>query len=825
MTEQTTDMSFSRRNFIKGAAALTAVGALAGCSPAKENLSETGGEEAAEIPETQVYAGCCRSQCLNACLLNVHVRDGQIVRTTARDLPNPAWNRICPKGLSHPERVYSSERVKYPMRRVGARGTMEFERISWDEAIEEITTKWKSYSDEYGPQSIAMFTGSGNGGLCGGSPQPGSGMLYFQNLVGFSTMRQDRDNSITDRMAKMLGGGAWSGGMNPEKFGDAKTLVIWGSNPVVSEKQLTHFILEAKESGTQIISVDIAYNTMVSKADKFIPVFPSSDGALALGALREIFEQGWQDEEFIRDHTEAPFLVKDDHAFLRMSDLGVEPTIVKNAKGEEVPNDPCVVWDEEVGAAVSFEEAVRPALEAVPAINGISAVTVYELVKAEVEKWTVESASEACGVPADEIRELARIYAQEGPVMGYLQFGINQYNNGTYSYGCIYALHLITGNLGKPGAGAGMCGVSAFGNSEGIYATPDKDGNLPQGPGPLLNWNTIYSIQQTGKRLGEPFVLKSFYVTCSNPIVCQTEHLTNVKMFEEIEFVVVQDMTFTETARYADIILPACHWFECVDIHVRALWMPYLKWNDKAIDPLYESKPDFEIYKLLAAGMGYGDQFDWDEEEHIRKYLDDDGMRQKGITLESLKEQKAIWQGPQVDYAFEGGVFGTPTKRARFYQENPAPDMNWGQEFDPEKERLFLYWEPALEAHPALPIREKYPFSVCSDHMRTRTHTQWWDVHSLKEFESQPIVRINPLDAEEYGISEGDEVKLYNDRGYAVLVATINAGQQRGALSCPRSYQAWEFIDGNTADISFNEYNQACADQSYNDVAVAIEKM
>ena len=120
--------------------------------------------------------------------------------------------------------------------------------------------------------------------------------------------------------------------------------MIWGGDTAVSQKQLAHFFLEARDAGTELVVIDIAYRTMASKADWFIPVHPATDGALALGAIHEIFEQGWEATDFLRDHTEAPLLIKEDGKFLRMSDLGVEPTeTTTNAQGEEVHRRP-VTW-------------------------------------------------------------------------------------------------------------------------------------------------------------------------------------------------------------------------------------------------------------------------------------------------------------------------------------------------------------------------------------------------------------------------------------------------------------------------------------------------
>ena len=133
----------SRRSFLKGS---MAAAAMLGMAPTV-SVAENKAEEAAPAAE-QVYCGVCRGNCGGGCFLNVHVRDGKVVRTSARDLPNPEYNRICVKGLTHSYRMYGADRLKYPMRRVGERGAGQWEQISWDEAIKEITDKWKGYIAE-----------------------------------------------------------------------------------------------------------------------------------------------------------------------------------------------------------------------------------------------------------------------------------------------------------------------------------------------------------------------------------------------------------------------------------------------------------------------------------------------------------------------------------------------------------------------------------------------------------------------------------------------------------------------------------------------------
>jgi molybdopterin-containing oxidoreductase family molybdopterin binding subunit len=816
---------FSRRSFIKGAAAVAAAGAASGslwaCAPKSEN------EETAESA-TEIFAGACRGNCAGGCFLDIHVRDNKVVRTTARNFPDTSYNRICARGVSQVGRIYSAERVQYPMKRVGERGTGEFERISWDEAIQEIADKWMGYAQEFGPQSMGIMMGSGNFAICGGGSHIASACQRFQAVTGAAWIHPNVD--AANRFAVMFGTTPYGSGNEPTDYRNCKTFVIWGSNPSVSQPQIMHFILEAKEQGTELIVIDPVYNANASKADWFIPVNPSSDGALAMGVLSELFSQGWQDLEFLRNHTEAVFLIKEDGKFLHMSDVGVEPTKgeIDPTTGEPTVIDPYAVWDEGSGSIASLDETKKPALEGVPQVEGKSVRTVYDVIKEKVSEWSVEKASELSGVSVDDIKELARIYAQDGPVFTYSMFGDDHYSNGHYNYGPIYSLVLATGNSGKPGAGAGLSEImpTNVANFAGVLFPTDANGNPIQGAGPELLVNQIPVILKTDMFGTQPYTLKGAYITNSNPAVTMAEREKTLDWLKNIEFLVVVDMVFTETAKYADILLPACHWFETTDMFTSFGTHPYLVWQNQAIEPQFESKSDWDIYRLLTEKMGYGDFFNLDSEGFIELWLDNDGARALDITFDRVKEEKAVRMLPGETFvSFEGGAYTTASGRARFYQETITPEYNIGQTIDESKERTYLYWEPALEADVNSPIRAQYPFSVLSDHMRTRTHSQWWDVGYMKDYEPVPVVRMNPDDAEELGIAEGDAVKLSNDRGFVTLVATINNGLPRKMVSCPRSFQVEEFIDGHFADISFNTYNQYVANQAFNDVAVAIEKV
>ncbi len=828
MTELTSGKSrgFTRRSFIAGAAALTAAGALSGCSAKTETLVE-GAPDPSKAGQEEIYYGACRGNCFGGCMLKLHVRDGQLVRTSAGESPDPKYNRICTRGLTHPERIYSADRVKYPMRRIGERGEGNFERISWDEAIEEITSKWKGYAAEFGPSSIAYFVASGNSGVCSGAM--GGITARVAPVFGFSTISSDVDAAAGFAASKGLGGMTdYQANNEPADYVNSKTIIIWGANPAVSQPHVMHFMMEAQEKGTKIIDIDPVYNSTVSKADKHIPINPATDGALALSILNEIIVNHWEDEEFLRVHTEAPLLIKDDGKLLRLSDLGVAPTegAPDPQTGKPTVVDPFVVWDEAINSAVAIEEAQKPAYTDVAEVEGIAVQTVWANVAEQAAKWPAEVASQVCGVSVEDIKELARVYHEDGPVNTYSQLGPDHYINGHYNYWPMAAVSIATGNIAKSGAGFGQTCVLPFSATNFVPSTAptDSHGNAAQGAGPAYCKRGVGDILSTGKYGEQDAVLKSIYVQNGNPMTIWTNREYSKSIFESIEFVVVAEISMTETAKWADILLPAAHWFEQVDLFTTGTTSPYYVWQDKAVEPQFEAKSDFEIIKLLADAMGYGDFFNFTEEEWISMVLDTPAGENLGLTVDNLREKKAMRFLSSDPYiSFDGGKFLTPSGRARFYLEDQAPAYNIGQEIDLSKETV-LYWEPTLAADKNSQAREKYPFHCLSEHARTRTHSQWWEVGVLKEFEAEPVVSINPEDAAELNVDEGDMVRLFNEFGTVTMKATLAPGYPRGIVGSPRSFHASEFVDGHFASLSTKEYNQVCANQVFNDVAVAIEK-
>lgn len=801
--------SFGRRTFLKGSAATLGVAALAGagCAP-KETLEEDPGA-AMTPPEEKEFTGACRGNCFGGCKLKVKVRDGNVVSTTMGEFPDPRYNRICTKGLSHLQRIYDPDRLKVPLRRVGERGADQWEEITWDEAIDEIATKWQEIIDTDGGASIGLVPSAGGNFGSASTQYP----QRLSNALGFTTINPCYDNGL-------FAGGGFSKGTGVNEITDmpnAKTIIVWGANPSEAQIQHWHFITEAHNQGSKLITIDPNYTNCAAKSDQWIPLRPATDTALVMAMMNICIDNGWTDDNYIRIGTVAPFLVKEnDGLYLRLSE-------VTGAAPKEGEPDPIVVRDADGNIGVPSEIA-DPVIEGTFEVNGIKVTCAYTLLKEAIKDWTVERASELCDIPVDVIVELARTYAQDGPSTIFTGLGPDHYVNGHMFYFAVTGLAGITGNLGKPGATCGMdWPVAGFGISA---AKMPKNIVGPAGiiPGPLFP----VAVRE-GQLEGRPVKLRSLYIYSANPVANQVERQAWLEALNTMELVVIAEMRMTDTARYADIVLPVTHWFEMTEI--APVITPYMTLQEKCIEPLHEAKTDVEIINLIANKMGLVEDFQYTEEEYLEATLDNDNARALGITWEKLKEEKCLR-----DYADEpyflgvNGVFPTPSGREQFYREVVTPYINYGQTLTDPRERL-PYWEPPAEAWPesvggfeAHPLAEKYPLIYSGERNKMKCHTQFGHNQWLLELYSEPIVKLNPDDAAKRGIAEGDYVKVFNDRGFVVLKAVIHAGTRSGMIIIPKGWEQDQFVAGHYADLTSHIFNPTVPNNCFFDALCEVEK-
>lgn len=804
---------FTRRSFIKGAASLTAAGMLAGGSAQAFALEEVPAEAGAG--EEQIFRGACRAFCTGGCALDLHVRDGVIVRTTAGEFPDPQFNRICSKGLSEPYRVYAADRLQYPMRRTGERGSGEFERISWDDAINEIAETWQVIIDESGPQAIGVFTDTGNNAFLGSGIMvmtAGSMVARFKQAFGFSVLDSSNDRAATFALKRMYGSDPVCQSNEPTDYKNCKTMLIWSAFPAGAQVQTAHFFAEARDNGTRIIYIDPVFNQSSILVNEWVPLRPGSDGALAMGMMSAIIENGWQDEEFIKAHTNAPFLVKEDASLLRLSDLG-------RAEAESEEDDFVVMTADGTFDAASV--VADPVLEVVDAdAEGIKVTSAYSLLLNRIAEYPISRVSELTGVPEEKIVEIAEAYACETPAAIYSVFGTDHYYNGHWSFSCMMTLPMLTGNIGRSGSF-----VECYRESPSGYLNLAECVNVEgPGAGPVVACPNIPEVMTSGLHKGEPYELRAMYLHSANPLVNLADRNAVIEWFNKLEHIVCTDIRMTDSCKYADILLPACGWYEYEDVVGKGVHHPYVMFNDQAIEPLYESKPDYEIFQMIATALGRGDDFNFTPETWFNMLFDTDGARELGISYDSLKEQKLIRHiagDPHV--AYEGAKFGTGSGRAEFYIENPGASNPYPDKWDLDKERL-PYWEPPREAWQGSELQQKYPYQLMSEKPKFRTHTQWGNVEMFREYEAEPYVSINPKDAEANGVETGDVVRLFNDRGYVVIRVRVMPNVPEGVFTIPKGFSVDDYIEGTYSDLTPIEMNGFCANQPFFDTVVGIEK-
>lgn len=841
MHARTEHRGLSRRSFLKSGAVVAGAawaGCALGCSkpepeapatdPVVADAEQPGGNDGSQQQFTkasgtdQTFNVCCRPNCFNTCMMTATVREGKLVKTAPANFDDaPEFNRICLRGLVSNENIYNPERVLYPMRQTGERGSDNWEKVSWDEAIADIAEKMSGYIAEFGGSSI--FKASGSSVYHATSGTPGK----WLGTIGGSTMGGPLDNGNMYGLMRVYGYGGhpWPGN-DPRDYVNAKNLFLWSNNLTDAQVHDWHFVADAIEAGANVICIDPIFTQMAAKSHKWVPIRPGADMPLIMGMMNVMVEEGLVDTDFVREHTSAPFLVKEDGTLVRMSDLGVEPTEgpVNPLTGQPTVVNPYAVYDEAAGEAVELGAIASPALEGSFEVAGGTVRTVYSVLLDEIAKFTPAEASKLCDVDEDTIRELARL-ACDGPVTHRIGWGSQAYDNGIAPSSSCAIMAALAGQLGKPGAncssapwliiGVGNPAVLAAAPAEGVTAGPT-----------IAYWN-MPAVFETGEYLGAPVTPKALLIHSGNPMCtwCDT-NLMRDQVFANFELIVTLDYMMTDTARYSDYVLPAAHWFEYEDAVTMGNTYHVIH-SEKAIEPCGEALPDMEIMRRLGVAMGLGDLFPVDGEAFLREYLDSDAAKALGITYDELCKKRAIHGfGGQPFMQWQDLQFTTGSGRAELYLENPTPygvNFQASKAADLSREHVPTWFEPR-EAWPTNPLAEKYPFVLMSERPRFRVHGQWAYNRILRELDPEPTVKINPADAKAQGLSDGDIVECYNDHGHAVAKLVCNEAIRPGTMVYPKSWQSDQHIAGGWSEPLSCETDPVLCNQSFMDCLVAVRK-
>lgn len=810
--------SLGRRTFLKGSAAATVVmTGVAMSNPGNTVIKALAAKDSSMgSSQEELLPLSCRSNCFQSCMLNAHVRDGKLVNITMRPYPEDEYSGCCLKGLSIIQRTYSPTRLKQPLRRVGERGSDQWETISWDEAITEIAKKFKETQEKYGDQSLVVDTASGCYGLVHGV----QGIVNrFSYAVGATRINVCYDQALGYGTNRVIGGGVWLMGNEPTDMLRSKVIFIWGSNPVYTQPQNWRIIAKAQRNGAKVICIDPIKSATAHKSDEYIPIVPGSDLLLTMCMMRIIIEEDWLDYDYLKNKSTAPYLVRRDNGkLLRKSDFA--PVL-------DPKEDDYYVWDQSTQSAVLAKEMTDPVIEGTYTVNGVEVDTSFTLLKERVMQTDIDYTAEKTGISVEKIYELTKLYTFSGASSIYTNYGIDHYQNGHLWGVCIALMGAMTGNIARSGCSVGGLYVNSsitFNFAEmyvGASTGKQQIANIPQ--------TFIGEVFREQKLSGKPFPLKAMLTASSNPV---SNFAEQNQWFEDIipnlDFWVVLDTELTDTARYADIVLPVAFWAEVNDLR-NSYNNPFLSISKKAIEPLYDCKSDLEIINLIAHAMGLQEYFPLKSDtEWIKVLLDHDYVRAHGITYERLQEEVSIRTATTDGQPFVRGVNGWPTAtgKAEIYCENPVPRTDYGQDLSEvwEKERL-PYFKPPNEAWSENPLFKEYPLVYLQEHSRFRTHSQCYNVPMLKELDPEPLAKLSRKDAEERGIKNGDKVEVYNQRGRTVLRAIIDDSINTGILIIPKGWQRDQFEEGCYQELTNTSSDPMAVNFAYYDTLVNVRKL
>ena len=693
-----------------------------------------------ELEERVVYTTCA-SHCGGTCVLKCHVKDGVITRIETDDGEEPQL-RACAKGRAYRQRVYDPNRLKFPMKRVGARGEGKFERITWDEALGTVAKELIRARDTYEPQSILYLYRCGEMSQVH-NPQPMHRLLSlnggytrvwgvpsFQGGIGaslahYGTVRTDnaRDDLLNSRL-----------------------IILWGWNPAssVTGTNSCWYLSQARDAGAKVIAIDPRYtDTAGIFADQWIPIRPGTDAAMQIAIAYTIIKEGLQDQTFLNKYTIG---------FDRFKDyvLGVEDGEAKSPS-----------WAEK--------------------ITGVPAATIENLAR---DYATTKPAALMTGIAAGRTA-YGEQYHRAGMTLAAMtgNIGIHGGHAGgrCWESGPWYPYEMRYGLTFRPIKGKEVLGEETKKGGSTAYIPSE------------VHHISVPDMILKGKDGGYPADIKIAVIVNTN-YANQYANINNiVKALRKVEFIVVLEQVMTPTAKFADILLPTTTFLERNDIN-HGTGIPYYGFANKVIEPVGESKSHLEIARELATHMDidYGDEQTEDQliEQNIAESeIPDDyeAYRRKGKYVLTRSEPYIAFKKEIEDP--DNNPFSTPSGKIEIYSQK------WAERNDPEIPLVPKYletWESRND-----PLAEKYPLQLITTHFKRRTHGQYETMPWLRELEEQAIL-INSIDAEARGIINGDKVRVFNDRGEIIIVAKVTERIMPGVVDVPQG--AWYNPGGQEMD-------------------------
>ncbi len=662
----------------------------------------------------KVY-GACPHDCPDTCGVISEVENGRVVQFYA-DPTHPVTDGwLCAKVRPYLDRIYHPDRLKYPLRRKGPKGSGQWQRISWSEAIKEIGAKWREIIANDGSEAILPYSYSGTLGLV----QMGVSSARFWNRLGASVLQRSICGAAAEFAVQTTLGARHSPPY--QQIAHSKLIIIWGHNPVSTAPHLMPVLKRAQRKGSKLVVIDPRRTRTARGADLHLAPKPATDGVLALGLANIIVANGWHDESWLDRHT--------------------------------------IGWPQ---------------------------------LKQRIAEFPVERVASITGLNEEEIMKLAQLYATTRPSIIKIADGLQRHQNGGQTVRAICALPAITGQYGKRGGGL------AYSTSDYINWDSEALNQWSECPPPgrQVNMNRL-GAALLGEVTDPP--IKSLFVFGSNPAAISPNSGRIIQGLQRDDlFTVVHELFMTDTAEYADIVLPATSQLEHTDLH-KGYGHTVLSYNQQAIPPLEESKSNWEVMSLLADEMGFDEPWlHHGPDEIIEEILKATAVNNptlRDINLARLKSEGSIHLHFEPEVPFSDGHFPTPSGKVELYAKSleemgiaPIPDGiiredNGANDGEPLNGRF----------------APQESLNLISGAAHYFVSSSFANQASLLSCEGEPFIEIHPEDATHRRIEQGDMVIVENGRGWCELKAIVTDGIRPGVVASPKG--RWSKL-GNGRNIN-----------------------
>ena len=681
----------------------------------------------------KTYHGGCPHDCPDTCSMVYHVKDEKLIAVKGNADHPMTRGGLCVKLNDYEKRHYHPDRLLYPMKRVGPKGTKQFERISWDEALDTIVDKWQAIIKEHGPQAIMPNSYLGNQGLVHGL---NGGDAFFARLGATVTERTFCGEGSCTAWLLTVGPTA---GVDPESFIHSKFIIIWACNSVSTNLHHWHIIKEAQKNGAKVVVIDAYASKTAKEADWHVCPKPGTDGALAMAMMNVIIGEGLVDQDYVDNYT------------------------------------------------VGYAELAEKALTRTP-------------------EW----AEAITGIPADDIRKLAREYATTQPSAIRIGVALEKSWGGGQAIRAVTSLPALTGAWRHVGGGILQFPVWEHPYKFDVICRPDL---IPKGT-QVVNNLQLGRVLTGEQKLAVP--IKSMMCWNTNPVTQATE---SEKILEGLSredlFMVSAEHFISDTAAYADILLPASMGAEQEDI-ILSWGHLYLTYNTKCIESPGEAIPNNEIFRRLAKRLGFEEEnFKWNDTECLEHYVDWSSPACGGINLDYLKKHGyyRLNVGTKDNRApHKEGNFPTPSGKCEFrvvgaknFVAGPFrqmyEDFQPGEDI-PELPDYVASKETAL-ANPEL--AKKYPLNILAPKSHGFINSSYANFESKIKGQGEQFVMIHPADAMDRGLVDGERAKVFNDRGSFEAVAKVTTDVNKGIVVTTLGY--WRQLNNGVVNsVSSNAF-------------------